>query len=72
MLHQAAASTDSSVMIFAWGLGLGSPVDAFYAYKGRPRPAEPPKTPAPAAKGWSYKPTEGAPKPPPEPPKSDK
>ncbi len=71
MLHQAAASTDSSVMIFAWGLGLGSPVDGFYAYKGRPRPAEPPKAPAPAPKDGA-KPTEGAPKPLPEPPKSDK
>jgi hypothetical protein len=70
MLHQAATSTDSSVMIFAWGLGLGSPADNFHAYKGRPRPAEPPKTPAPAPKDGP-KPTEGAPKPP-EPPTSDK
>jgi hypothetical protein len=56
MLRQAAASTNSSVMISA--------------YKGRPRPAEPPKTPAPAPKDGA-KPTEGAPKPP-EPPKNDK
>lgn len=69
MLRQTAASTDSRVMIFAWGLGSGSPVDGFYAYKGRPRPAEPPKAPAPKD---GPKPTEGAPKPPPEPPKSAK
>jgi hypothetical protein len=70
MLRQAAASINSSVMISAWGFGSGSPVGGFHAYKGRPRPAEPPKTPAPAPKDGA-KPTDGTPKPP-EPPKSDK
>ncbi len=70
MLRQAAAATNLSATDFASAVGAGIPLDDLFAYKGRPRPAEPPKAPAPAPKE-APQPAEGAPKPP-EPPKSDK
>jgi hypothetical protein len=81
MLHQAAAPKDSifggafaphaggapSVWSFEEAGGRRIPL---HAYKGRPRPAEPPKAPAPAPKE-APKPKQDAPQPS-EPPKPAK
>lgn len=84
MLHEAAAPKDLSAGIFGRdfaGQGGDRPLlRAFaeagdrrvplFAYKGRPRPAEPPKAPAPAPKE-APKPKQDAPQPA-EPPKTAK